>query len=229
MPPQELAFRTQKAVLWPRESFDPFGKPVVGDPVEISVRWEEELAVTAQATGATGMLIVDRQIPTRSSMWLGELANWSGVRPDEDETGSIMEVIEYHEIPDLKGRVSLRQVMVVRARSSWPNTSGDAGVDPELSSVSYNKLQALADDLDTIVFTLELLTSNGEPITGRTVLMSLSSSVGISYNDSPQDTDSQGVARLRLKATDPLTATVTFRTNEDGEILRRLSIAFVEP
>jgi hypothetical protein len=39
VPPPELAFRRQKAVLWPVESVDEVNEPTFGTPREIEVRY----------------------------------------------------------------------------------------------------------------------------------------------------------------------------------------------
>lgn len=119
MPRIEVSYLTQKAVLWPYESVDMFNLPVRGTPVEISVRWEYAKAQKDQDEGTTARLVVDREIATRSLMWLGELADFYGTGSGAADV-EIKEVEEYSEIPDIKGRVYYRTVKLRRFQGDIP-------------------------------------------------------------------------------------------------------------
>lgn len=121
MPHQELAYRKQKAVLWPLEGTDGYGQPVVSDAaVELDVRWVAKRSEVLDPQGRTiavdATAVVDREIAVGSSMWLGELAAFD---PD-DEDNDVMEVKAYNETPDIKNRVARRTVGLLRRGESLP-------------------------------------------------------------------------------------------------------------
>ena len=128
----------QRAVLWPATgASDAYGQTLVDFPVEISVRWLSERKPVLSAEGRTVTLdsgaIVDRRIPADSWMWLGTLEQWysgqgaysvygSGTAPGAPVHGTgsaafdpqIMEVMQYVESPDIKGRAAYREVHLIR-------------------------------------------------------------------------------------------------------------------
>lgn len=126
MPAPETAYLTQAAVLWPIEGYDAYGKPKVSDEaVELEVRWETRRTQARDALGNPIMLdamaIVDRVIAVGSIMALGELEDWGLVGTgNASETGELMEVVNYMEVPDIKGRFSYREVGLKRWRDTLP-------------------------------------------------------------------------------------------------------------
>lgn len=122
MPPIETFHRHQRAVLWPIEGRDDYGDPVVGEPVEIMVRWEDRPRDSVQQQTASvefdATVVVDRVIAVGSQLWLGSIEFWYGTGSAEDDTG-LTEVTEYNETPDLKGR-NIRRVVRVRRFKNQP-------------------------------------------------------------------------------------------------------------
>lgn len=123
MPTLETLDRHQKAVLWEKVEDDTQGEPLVGDPVELTVRWEkirEEIQKPDSTIVALGAeVVVDRKIPIGSIMWLGELEEWYGTG-SQGEGVELMQVQVYEEIPDLKNRYTIRTVKLDFFRGSLP-------------------------------------------------------------------------------------------------------------
>ncbi len=103
MPGLEKSGLKQKAVLWAFSSYDDNGLPTVTSTgVEIKVRWEkgrhEATDSNSKPIAADGRLKVDREIAIGSELWMGELE-------DVPETlTNVHTVIDYQEVPDVKGR-----------------------------------------------------------------------------------------------------------------------------
>lgn len=106
MPAPEVSDLWQTAVLWPAIGYDSYGVVTVDDPVEIACRW-----ITGQQVedGPDALAVVDQAIAVGGRMWLGALADWYGTGSAGDET-EVMEVASYKETPDIKDRVSRREV-----------------------------------------------------------------------------------------------------------------------
>lgn len=121
MPPPERAGRHQTAVLWRKEGEDRFSEASFDDPEELTVRWEWRREVRhrpdGQPVGIDALVIVTEEVPLGSLLWKGTLEAF------EDETaGSIrlMEAVTYEEIPDIKGRHTLRELGLIRFKGSVP-------------------------------------------------------------------------------------------------------------
>jgi hypothetical protein len=113
MPSIETFHRHDDAVLWPFSGYDDQGKPTVGSPVEIKVRWIEGRKDMANPAGdavvVSARAVVDRVVAIHSHMWLGTLDEWYGSGSAGDDIG-LMEVVARGNIPDLKGRKRLKTV-----------------------------------------------------------------------------------------------------------------------
>jgi hypothetical protein len=109
----------QKAVLWALSDYDRYGEPTVSAPIEISVRWEQNLSQSiddnATPIAVNGTIFVDRVIPEGSILRLGNKVSL----PPTVTTG-LMEVVSTTDIPDLKGRVNQRTVTTRKWRGSLP-------------------------------------------------------------------------------------------------------------
>ena len=120
MPAIEQSDRHQKAVLWPANGYDNNGRPTVGSPKEIRVRWLTNQTRVQDAQGNTisidGTAIVDLKIAVGSQMWLGELEDWLGVGSGGTDN-EMMEVKTYADTPDIKGRFTMRTVGLMRLHS----------------------------------------------------------------------------------------------------------------
>lgn len=112
---------TEEAVLWARSGFDKKGIPKVTTPVEIMSRWEKGarqiMGPEDVPIGATGNVMVDREITVGSLLWLGELEDLP------DAPSGLVEVIDYEEIPDVKGEEKQRNVVVRRWKDSLPTVA----------------------------------------------------------------------------------------------------------
>lgn len=123
--------RRQLAVLWPFVSHDENGEPLVGDPVELTVRWEkglsQEITPNTNPIAVTATIWVDREIENGSMMRIGSLDEVTGTGtgteapPVPDE---ILEVVDYQEIPDIKGRVFERVVLCQKYADGLPHLFG---------------------------------------------------------------------------------------------------------
>lgn len=123
MPAPEVSFLRQKAVLLPATGTDDYGRKSVGTAVEIDCRWinkrSEVLAPNGQTIAVDATVIVKREIPIGSVLWLGRLADWAGTGFGEDD-GTLMESVSYNETPDLKARVTRRTVGLIRRADALP-------------------------------------------------------------------------------------------------------------
>lgn len=119
MPRIEVSYLLQKAVLWPYEGVDLFNKPLRGSPVEIRVRWEQRKHQKEQDEATVAEVVVDREIETRSLMWLGELADFYGTGSGAADA-EIKEVEQYREVPDIKNRNPYRTVLLRRFQGDIP-------------------------------------------------------------------------------------------------------------
>jgi hypothetical protein len=129
MPAQELAFRRQRAILWPlltpaSAGRQKFNEPLKGDPVELSVRWDDQQKEILGSNGTPvrvdAVVIVDRRIAIDSLMVKGTLSEWLGTGSATAQDPTVMQVIVFNEVPDIKNRVSYREVGLIRFRSSLP-------------------------------------------------------------------------------------------------------------
>lgn len=117
MPRHNSRFRRQDAVLWPFSGFDEYGRPTVGEPVELRVRWESKSETITIPSGAVvgldALVVLDREVTIHSLMWLSPytdrepLEHWYGEGSAGDSTG-LMEVILYEEVPDIRSRFPYR-------------------------------------------------------------------------------------------------------------------------
>lgn len=113
-----------KAVLWPLERIDSHGKPVVGQPEELDVRWVEKRREVSDNQGGTitieATVIVDQKIVEGSQMWKGRIEDLPAGVDFSTELQGLMHVQSYTETPDVKGRVARRKVMLTRANNTLP-------------------------------------------------------------------------------------------------------------
>jgi hypothetical protein len=110
---------TQKAVLWEFSGgVDDYGKACVDGPKEIDVRWEHTRKKSASsetdAEQVVARIIVDRLIAPNSLLWRGKIVD---LPPDPKD---LVKVVEYREIPDVKGRNLRRSVFVSKYSNNIP-------------------------------------------------------------------------------------------------------------
>lgn len=113
--------RHQKAVYWEFDSYDVNGYPVVDNPVEMDVRWEKGLSVEVTPTinpiAVSDTVWVDREVTVGSMLRQGALADLP------DTPNNIREVVEYQEIPNVRGRVYERVILLKKFAGTLPTLS----------------------------------------------------------------------------------------------------------
>lgn len=125
MPSIEVASLYQEAVLWPLIGYNLYGEPVVGDPVQIPVRWENKRTMWTDPKGDSVILdatvFVAESVPVLSRMWLGSIEDWVGtafVGTGTAVDDEIMQVLSCDSIPDIKGRIVGRVLGLMRLRAT---------------------------------------------------------------------------------------------------------------
>lgn len=118
MPNIETAWRYDTAVVWmKRDVADNYGNPTLHSPIQLSVRIEEgqseKLGPQGEPIAASVKVVVDRRIPVGSLMWLGYLSDYDGE--------NLKQVIDYREVPDIKGRYRRREVVLMNFSDSIPD------------------------------------------------------------------------------------------------------------
>ena len=102
----------QTAVYWPFESVNQFGKKVVGDPVEIDVRWEDASEEFLDSGGerqmSNAVVYVDRDIVLGGILMLGVITD---ITDDVDikENEGAWEIRKFEKLPNLKATEFLRK------------------------------------------------------------------------------------------------------------------------
>lgn len=121
MPPLEAMDRRGKAVLWPRLGIDGYSEPVVGDPVEIDVRWNdsrrEMIDPGGNVVATDAQVIVGRDVPMNSILWQGEMAD---LPPSLTPKAGLVIVKAIDFTPDIKGRNAFREVGAMRYKDKLP-------------------------------------------------------------------------------------------------------------
>ena len=118
MPSPETSHLNQKALLWAASGFDDYGASTVGSvPTEIDVRWEwgkkEGINNQGDPIAWEATVVVDQEIAIGSVMWKGKRADYS-------TTETKMTVVDYREVPDIKGRRFRRIVHLARLSNTLP-------------------------------------------------------------------------------------------------------------
>lgn len=118
MPTPEDSHRNQKAVLWEVSGVDDYGRRTVSAAEEVMVRWESSTPQPSNprsnAVHADAIAVVGQAIAVDSIMWLGALDDVA------DPPVDLMVVVDYSEVPDVKGRKIRRVVQLRRYSDSLP-------------------------------------------------------------------------------------------------------------
>lgn len=126
MPPMELAYRMQRAVLWEKTGVDEYGVVQVDARVEMCVRWVNKKQEFLQPDGSTisvdATVVVCRDVSDNSLMWEGGEEDIPGTSfiPEED----IYQVVTRNIAKDMKGRVVRRTLGLVRFNDTLPTLGG---------------------------------------------------------------------------------------------------------
>lgn len=118
MPTPERVDRGQYAVLWEANGYDRDGQVKVKSPRQIDVGWEsgrrEAIDDNAEPIASSATVDVNEEIPVHSLMRLGKLANLP------DDLNKLHQVIDYNEVPDVKGDELQRTVTLTRWKKPLP-------------------------------------------------------------------------------------------------------------
>lgn len=116
--PLEEEGLTEKAAVWELSHFNAHGNPVVLAAVEIDSRWEirrrSSINDIGEAIATHAEVMVDRELKLNSLIRRGELADVPSP-PD-----NLYEVIDYWEVPDVKGEEIQRNVTLKRWKKAAP-------------------------------------------------------------------------------------------------------------
>jgi len=113
--------RNQKAVYWAANgTFDDHGQAKVSAGIQVDVRWEyrrEELSNPVKNLVAyDATIVVDRNMPEGSILWLGTLAAYNAL-----STGPThYSVVANSGIPDVKNRATRRVVKAAKYGTLLP-------------------------------------------------------------------------------------------------------------
>ena len=112
MPPLEEMDRNQDAVLWPFRGEDANGMPVVGQPVQLRVRWVDGVKSGTDPKGnpiaILAQVVVDRDVPINSVMCKGLVSSL----PVPD--AQLRRVIGFQSADSLKGEATRREVTLAK-------------------------------------------------------------------------------------------------------------------
>ena len=115
----ECGGRHQKAVLWEATGFDNYGQPVVGQPEEVLVRWDEADAESPDAIAINATVVMPRRVAEGSEMWLGSLDDYGA----QATPPTRMRVVSRSSVQDTKGRKVHHTVGLARLSAAAPNLS----------------------------------------------------------------------------------------------------------
>lgn len=105
--------RRQKAVYWPKIENDRFGKPVLGDPVEVDCRWvdlaEEFLDGAGRKVLSHSKVYVDRVVTLGGMLWRGLLAD---ADPVALNNAGAHEIRKFDQVPNFKATETLYRAML---------------------------------------------------------------------------------------------------------------------
>lgn len=117
----------QTALLWEAVGVDDFGVITVSaTPVEVNVRWNETKGESSSSQQSpiskTPDVIVDRDIPIGSIMWLGGFLDVEGTGTSTTPEGNFKQVTKFSKIPDIKGDSYFRSVGLTHFGDLLPET-----------------------------------------------------------------------------------------------------------
>ena len=127
MPALEVSTAIQKAVLWPfTPGYDRFGQQIVGEPVEINVRWKTSRRTVTDPRGNTVTLNAEadvfQEVEPGSRMWLGTLDQWNQISSNPATVNEeLCQVMTFDSIPDIKGRLAYMKVGLMKFHDTNQN------------------------------------------------------------------------------------------------------------
>ena len=123
MPPPETFHRHQRMLMWEKVRNNRYGDPIVTDPIELMVRWEDGQKDMRKPDGTyvtvDATVVVDRAVPVGSNVWLAPNKLYSALEQylgsgSGNEDHDMMQVVIYDYTPDIKNRVTRRVLGVAR-------------------------------------------------------------------------------------------------------------------
>ena len=122
MPSITKAACRQKAVLWANtNTYDDDGQPQVSAATELKVRWETERMETPVTVNES--VAYDEAVQVRQEVAVGSIM-WKGKLKDLPSTpNNLRKVVDYIEIPGIKGRIEDRWVLLVKYSDILPTVS----------------------------------------------------------------------------------------------------------
>lgn len=126
MPQPETSHRLQYIVLWAATNrADRHGQMKVTDvPVELLVRYDDSRREVPDGNGNTitidASAIVDQDVPLKSVVWVGRLADLQIGTAFAFEDGPLMTVAFFNKVPDVRNRQAFREIMLTRYRGALP-------------------------------------------------------------------------------------------------------------
>lgn len=123
MPPLEVADLIDRAVLLEATGYNRHGRLKVSDqPAEIACRWVEDVTSAGggdvDLTTVSAQVYVDRDVAIGSILWHGKLKDFPR---DWEADGGVVEVSNFHKVPDIRGLSFRRWCDVVRYRDELPD------------------------------------------------------------------------------------------------------------
>lgn len=116
MPRPESGSRTQNAVLLEANGIDNDGRTTYAAATIVIVRYAKKIREAGDGTSdpqtGQGEVIVGDYIPVGSLLWIGDYADF-----DIDNPGTLLRVVAYNEVPDIKGRYYHRTVTIERVET----------------------------------------------------------------------------------------------------------------
>lgn len=109
----------QTAVLWRATGYDEYGQVKIGSAEEIKTRWE--IGKGEIRSPDESPIDVDAEVWVENEVEVGSLL-WRGKKADLPASPSpLYQVVDYVEIPDLKGVSFERRLMVKRFKEELPS------------------------------------------------------------------------------------------------------------
>jgi hypothetical protein len=103
-------------------SVDEFGQASITGPIELQSRWELGTRLISDALVETanpnGIVYISDPLPVGTLLWRGRIADLPAV---PDSLNDLFKVVEYREVPDVKGRESRLSVVVAGTKTKLPN------------------------------------------------------------------------------------------------------------